>query len=99
MQRMLAPFWLGAFAASLLSATALAEDRYERFDRLDLDGNGRLTTLEVEQHHDIRKHWDQVDLDASGDIDLIEFSAFEAQMEESGEEPITGAKEPKARAD
>ncbi|MCA1804943.1 MAG: hypothetical protein LC646_06320 [Xanthomonadaceae bacterium] len=72
------------FLASLLLASAAfaAEGTSERFQKLDLDGDGRISSTEASRDTQLSAVWDQIEKKDDGYLDRSEFSAFET-MEES----------------
>ena len=71
------------FLASLLLASAAfaAEGTSERFQKLDLDGDGRISSTEASRDPELSAVWDQVEKKEDGYMDRSEFSAFETMEE------------------
>ena len=73
------------FLASLLLASAAfaAEDTSERFQQLDLDGDGRISSTEASRDAELSTVWDQIEKKEDGYLDRSEFSAFETMQEKA----------------
>ena len=72
--------------ALLFASSAWAgEHAGASFDDLDQNQDGLVSAEEASQNPRLSDQWNQVDGDASGDIDKAEFSAFE-MMDESAED-------------
>ena len=50
------------------------------FNHLDADANGVITRNEVRYIPKLYREYEEIDADASGTIDKIEFSAFELEV-------------------
>lgn len=55
------------------SKPVLPEDRKDRFDVLDLDGDGRVSLAEAAGHADVVTHFDRADRNRDGKLSLAEF--------------------------
>jgi hypothetical protein len=71
------------FLASLLLASAAfaAEGTSERFQKLDLDGDGRISSTEASRDPQLSAQWDQIEKKDDNYMDRSEFSAFETMEE------------------
>jgi Ca2+-binding EF-hand superfamily protein len=76
-------------ASLLLASTAVAaEGTSERFQQLDVDGDGRISAAEASRDPELSSSWDQIEKKENGYLDRSEFSAFE---EQTGGESEPGA--------
>lgn len=55
------------------SRPALPEEKKERFDVLDLDGDGRISLAEAAGHGDVVVHFDRADRNRDGKLTLAEY--------------------------
>jgi Ca2+-binding EF-hand superfamily protein len=62
----------------LAGFNALAGEVPKTFEELDVDGNGYISKQEAEDQKSIKRNWSKIDTDKSGEVDISEFSAFEA---------------------
>ncbi|MGD8633959.1 MAG: hypothetical protein PVF85_10340 [Anaerolineales bacterium] len=85
--------WLNypaALVAGLFIFGAHADDVTESFDEIDSNGDGYISRDEAQAMPSLADvdHWAKYDKDDDGQIDAVEFSAFEAKhMEKETQEP------------
>ncbi len=66
------------------SQPVLPEDRKERFEVLDLDGDGRLSLAEAAGHADVVTHFDRADRNRDGKLSLAEYRNLGKKAEAKG---------------
>lgn len=78
------PKALTLLASLLLASTAFAaEGTSERFQKLDQDGDGRISATEASHDPELSSAWDRIEKKEEGYLDRSEFSAFETMSEEA----------------
>ena len=70
-----------AMLLSLSSLTMAAEDQTSAatFEDLDVDHDGVITKAEAIKRDDLAKHWDTIDTNKNGGINIDEFVAYESK--------------------
>lgn len=69
-------FLLGVFAAILIAGCAPV--RHENsFEALDTNNDGSVSRQEAQARSDVVVNWRRIDQNDDGQLDVVEFSAFE----------------------
>lgn len=63
----------GGNSSAGASTPVLPEDRRERFEALDLDGDGRVSLSEAAGHEEIVRHFDRADRNRDGVLTYAEY--------------------------
>jgi len=80
---------MGLTASMLVSGMALAAGTESAsFETLDQNMDGQLTPDEVSSSPEVSERWTELDIDESGTIDRVEFSAFEEGVREPSTEGL-----------